>query len=58
MIYQYSKSLEIQTRTTSFSCTKDADDFNENSLISRPLPWVVRVFFESVNSVKGKICSG
>ena len=47
----------IQTRTTSYSCSPDSDDYDENSLQSRPLPWVVRVLFESENSLRGEICS-
>ena len=53
-----SLSLELQTRTTSFSCSNDEQDYGENLLISRPLPWVVRVFFKSENSFKGALCSG
>ena len=51
-------SVGLQTRTTAFSCHDDVDDYDEDLLTSRPLPWVVRVFFESENSLSGKICSG
>ena len=51
-------SSHLQTRTTSYSCAKDDNDYNGSELKGRPLPWVVRVLFESENSIKGKICSG
>ena len=51
-------SSNLQTRTTSYSCAKDDHDYNGSELKGRPLPWVVRVLFESENSIKGKICSG
>ena len=57
-LYKYRKSFKLQTRTTSFSCSDDEQDYDESFLMSRPLPWVVRVFFESENSMKGTICSG
>ena len=49
---------KLQTRTTAFSCKKESEDYNENYLMSRPLPWVVRVFFKIENSMKGILCSG
>ena len=49
---------KVQTRTTAFSCKKEKEDYNENYLMSRPLPWVVRVFFKIENSMKGILCSG
>ena len=51
-------SSHLHTRTTSHSCSEDENDYNSDGLKSRPLPWVVRVMFESENSMKGKICSG
>ena len=51
-------SSHLQTRTTTYSCSKDKNDYKSNELKSRPLPWVVRVLFESENSIKGQICSG
>ena len=54
-----SLSSEIQTRTTAYSCSyDDEEDYDQDSLASRPLPWVVRVYFEVENSMKGEICSG
>ena len=53
-----SLSLDLQTKTLSFSCSNDEKDYEENLLMSRPLPWVVRVFFKSKNSFKGALCSG
>ena len=50
-------SLGLQTRTTSYSCEKDDEDYNEASLTSRSLPWVVRVYFQSADSIKGVLCS-
>ena len=52
------KSNDLQTRTTSFSCKNDNEDYDESLLISRSLPWVVRVFFEHENSMTGILCSG
>ena len=52
------KSSDLHTRTTSYSCSNKENDYNVNELKSRPLPWVVRVIFESEYSIKGKICSG
>ena len=49
---------KLQTRTTAFSCNDDDEEYGEESLISRPLPWVVRVFFKIKNSMKGILCSG
>ena len=49
--------MKLQTRTTAFSCDGDKEDDDEN-LMSRPLPWVVRVYFESESSMKGTLCSG
>ena len=51
-------SSYLQTRTTSYSCSEDENEYNGDQLKSRSLPWVVRVLFESENSIKGKICSG
>ena len=53
-----SLSSSLQTRTTAFSCGGDNEDYDENLLMSRSLPWVVRVFFQNENSTKGAICSG
>ena len=52
------KSSHLHTRTTSYSCSNNDKDYNSDELMTRPLPWVVRVLFESENSIKGKICSG
>ena len=49
---------KVQTRTTAFSCKDDGADYSENFLMSRPLPWVVRVFFKNEDSMKGNLCSG
>jgi len=51
-----SLNSKVQTRTTAFSCKKE--DYSENFLMSRPLPWVVRVFFKIEDSMKGILCSG
>ena len=48
----------LQSRTTTYSCSKNNEEIDENKLSSRPLPWVVRVYFESENSINGIICSG
>ena len=50
--------MGLETRTTGFSCDGDKEDYDENLLMSRPLPWVVRVYFESESSMKGTLCSG
>ena len=55
---KYLKSSSLQTKTTAFSCGGDHEDYDENLLMSRSLPWVVRVFFQNENSTKGAICSG
>ena len=47
----------VQTRTTAFSCKKESEDYSED-LMSRPLPWVVRVYFKMEDSMKGILCSG
>ena len=52
-----SLNSKVQTRTTAFSCKKEKD-YSENYLMSRSLPWVVRVFFKIENSTKGILCSG
>ena len=57
-ICKYFISLGLQSRTTSYSCSKDEDDFDEDFLLRFPLPWVVRVFFQYDDSIKGIICSG
>ena len=49
---------KVQTRTTAFSCKDDGADYSENFLMSRPLPWVVRVYFQMEDSMKGILCSG
>ena len=51
-------SMGLQTRTTAFSCDGDNEDYDENLLMKRPLPWVVRVYFKSESSMKGTLCSG
>ena len=51
-------SIGIQTRTTAFSCDGNKKDYDENLLIGRPLPWVVRVYFKSDSSMRGTLCSG
>ena len=48
----------VQTRTTAFSCKKEKEDYDESFLMSRPLPWVVRVYFKMEDSMKGILCSG
>ena len=53
-----SLNSKIQTRTTAFSCKDDSEDYDESFLMSRPLPWVVRVFFKTEDSMKGTLCSG
>ena len=53
-----SLNSKVQTRTTAFSCKKEKEDYDESFLMSRPLPWVVRVFFQIENSMKGILCSG
>ena len=53
-----SLNSKLQTRTTAFSCKDDDQDYDENFLMSRSLPWVVRVFFKSEDSMKGVLCSG
>ena len=49
---------KIQTRTTSYTCSPDSTDYAEHFLMGRPLPWVVRVYFQSESSIKGTLCSG
>ena len=49
---------KVQTRTTAFSCKKEKEDYDESFLMSRPLPWVVRVYFKMEDSMKGILCSG
>ena len=51
-------SLGLKARTTSYSCSEDDEDYDEISLIKRPLPWVVRIFFQYDDSIKGILCSG
>ena len=53
-----SLNSQLQTRTTAFSCKDDGEDYSENFLMSRPLPWVVRVYFKMEDSMKGILCSG
>ena len=53
-----SLNSKVQTRTTAFSCKKEKENYSENFLMSRPLPWIVRVFFNMANSTKGILCSG
>ena len=53
-----SLNSKLQTRTTAFSCKDDNQDYDGNFLMSRSLPWVVRVFFKSEDSMKGVLCSG
>ena len=53
-----SLNSKLQTRTTAFSCKHDDEDYDEHFLMSRSLPWVVRVFFKSEDSMKGILCSG
>ena len=57
-VCKYFISLGLKSRTTSFSCSKNDDDFDEDFLLRTPLPWVVRVFFEYEESIKGILCSG
>ena len=56
--WSYLVSMGLQTRTTTFSCGGNNEDYDENLLMSRPLPWVVRVYFKSESSMKGTLCSG
>ena len=49
---------KVQTRTTAFSCKKENENYDESFLMSRPLPWVVRVYFKMEDSMKGILCSG
>ena len=53
-----SLNSKLQTRTTAFSCKNDGEDYDEHFLMSRSLPWVVRVFFKSEDSMKGILYSG
>ena len=53
-----SLNSRVQTRTAAFSCKDDGEDYSENFLMSRPLPWVVRVYFKMEDSMKGILCSG
>ena len=55
---EYSISSGLQTRTTAFSCTKKKEGYDQKSLNSQPLPWVVRVYFQYEDSEKKAICSG
>ena len=48
----------MQDRTSLFACFDDEKNYKDNSLISRSLPWVVRVYFQSENSINGVLCSG
>ena len=57
-ICKYFIRLGLKSRTTSYSCSKDDDDFDEDFLLRTPLPWVVRVFFQYDDSMKGILCSG
>ena len=49
---------KVETRTTAFSCKKEKEEYDESFLMSRPLPWVVRVYFKMEDSMKGILCSG
>ena len=49
--------MGLQTRTTAYSCGSKDEDYEENLLMSRPLPWVVRVYFKAESSMKGALCS-
>ena len=51
-------STGLLARTTSFSCMNDQDDYEEDLVTRRPLPWVVRVYFKDENSMGGVVCSG
>ena len=53
-----SLNSKLQTRTTAFTCKSDSEDYDEKNLMSRSLPWVVRVFFKLEDSMKGILCSG
>ena len=55
---KYIISSELQTRTISYSCNVEDGDYGTSHMLSRPLPWVVRVHFESENSMTGTLCSG
>ena len=57
-ICKYFLSLGLKQRTTSYSCSEDDDNFDGDFLLSTPLPWVVRVFFQYDDSIKGILCSG
>lgn len=57
-IFKYFISLGLKSRTTSYSCSKDDDDYDEDFLLRTPLPWVVRVFLQYEDSIKGILCSG
>ena len=57
-ICKYFISLGLKSRTTSYSCSEEDDDFDEDFLLRTPLPWVVRVFFQYDDSIKGILCSG
>ena len=57
-VLKYFISLGLKARTTSYSCSEDDEDYGENFLLRRPLPWVVRVYFQYKNSLKGSLCSG
>ena len=51
-------SSGLETRTTAYSCSKKGENYEEKTLETRPLPWVVRVFFTKEDSMRGTICSG
>ena len=57
-IFEWYVSLGLQARTSAFSCSDDDVDYDTYSVQGRPIPWTVRVYFESENSFSGKICSG
>lgn len=54
----YSSTLQSRTTSATYSCSKNTEKLDEELLSSKPLPWVVRVYFESENSINGVICSG
>ena len=56
--YEYLISTKIETRTNNYFCSDSKEEFSEELLVTKSLPWVVRVYFETENSLIGTLCSG
>ena len=54
----FDKMITENYGPTAFSCKDDGEDYGVNFLMSRPIPWVVRVYFKMEDSMKGILCSG